>query len=537
MQMKRFFHEWAPPLLLGVAGMLIAFWPMIGSGFTRMQSDPGDTRHLNYVLEHVYQWMRSHPGFENVWAPAIFYPEPNTGAYTELLLGVAPFYMAWRAVGLAPDSAFQAWMLTMGTLNFVVAWNFLRHPLGVSSLAASAGAFVFAFGSARLNQLNHQHLLPQFFTLIAVHAAVRVFQSHLADRPRQVRLWMTLFFAAFAAQLYSGVYFGWFFGFVLALVAIWGLALPTTRPVALSFLRRHGVALGVATACSIAVLAPMLSPYLAAGKAVGYRDFSEAVGMVPRAHSWFYMGDLNWLYGWWARHAPFNRLPAHHEHAIGLGLVLAVVVVVTLWRERHRPFARLLGLGALTLIVLVTLYRGGVTPWRIVFEIVPGANALRAVSRIGMLMLIPAAVALAWFVERARTTERRRVRYALFGVAAFCLVEQGMSPHSYDKQAYRDRVARLAAAIDPSCRSFLFVPNGSPHGFEETQLDAMWVQLTTGRPTVNGYSSNFPRGWELLDHRLRTEEDRGRLQTALAKWVRERRLSADAVCWIELPVR
>src|SRR3712207_8932410 len=43
---------------------------------------------------------RSAPGYERFWDPAFYYPAPNAAAYSEVMLGVAPFYWAWRAVGL-----------------------------------------------------------------------------------------------------------------------------------------------------------------------------------------------------------------------------------------------------------------------------------------------------------------------------------------------------------------------------------------------------------------------------------------------------
>src|SRR3712207_6730919 len=103
-------------------GLAMAHHPTLLSGFARIQGDPGDTRLNNYVLEHGYRWLSAAPGHERFWSPPIFYPAPNTAAYSDILLGVAPFYWFWRLVGLEADTAFQCWTLTVSSLNIVAAY-------------------------------------------------------------------------------------------------------------------------------------------------------------------------------------------------------------------------------------------------------------------------------------------------------------------------------------------------------------------------------------------------------------------------------
>jgi hypothetical protein len=215
------------------------------------------------------------------------------------------------------------------------------------------------------------------------------------------------------------------------------------------------------------------------------------------------------------------------EQRLGVGLVTTAVVIATLYRERRRPGVRLLGLVAISIIALAVMYRGGVTPWSLVFRAVPGANAIRAVSRIGILLLLPAAVALALFVERGG-----RWRVAL---AALALLEQGQRLVSYDKQATRAQMLALARQVPASCPAFFYSPVGSARPNFETQLDAMWAALESGRPTVNGYSSNFPPGWDLLQHNIAAEADRARLSAALEAWAKSRGIDPASLCWLRLP--
>jgi hypothetical protein len=158
------------PLAFLAAGLAAAYGPMLGSSLTRMQVDKGDTRHLNWVLEHGWRWATGWPGHADVWSPPAFWPEAGTAAYSETLLGVVPFYGVFRALGAEPDTALQLFMLLASVLNFAAFFALLRRAFGLSAVAASFGAFLFAYGSVRNVQIGHQHLLLHVFSVAAVYA-------------------------------------------------------------------------------------------------------------------------------------------------------------------------------------------------------------------------------------------------------------------------------------------------------------------------------------------------------------------------------
>lgn len=502
-----------PALLLFGLGLGLATWPMLTSGLALMECDPADTRHLNYVLEHDYRWLL---GRAPLWSPPFFWPEPNVSAFTELMLGVLPLYAPWRLLGLEPDTAFQLWMITVLTLNFIAAHALFRRALGFEPVPSAAGAFVIAFGSSRMASLNHQHLLPVFFTVLAVHALVRIFQG-------AARAWVPIFFAAMVLQLYACVTLGWLFAFWLLVVLAWSLASNEPRAAVLHVVTSRRVPLAVCSVLAVAAVLPLVLPYRAAAQSAGARTFAEAASMVPQLQSWLYQGPHSLLYGSLSEASLFARLPVEGEHRIGVGIVLTLVMFAML---RKQPWLRVLGLSALTIVALATLYRGRISPWQGVMAVVPGADGIRAVGRIGMLMLFPAAIALATLAARAR-----KLGHA---VVAFCLLEQLQRvPDTYSKGAIRSDVARVAAAVPSSCRAFFYAPSGQEKYDEKTQLDAMWAALWVGVPTVNGYSSHFPRGWELLEHGVNGPADELRLRTALTQWAASRAVPEEQICWVQ----
>jgi len=67
-------------------------------------------------------------------------------------------------------------MMAVLIIDFVSMAVFLRNCLGFSRLPSAVGGFLFAFGSPRPAQLGHQQLLPQFFTIFALHGLFRFFE-------------------------------------------------------------------------------------------------------------------------------------------------------------------------------------------------------------------------------------------------------------------------------------------------------------------------------------------------------------------------
>src|SRR6516165_3485351 len=98
-----------PPLAC-VAGLWLLFYPTLNSGFALMQSDLGDTRHLNWVLEHGYRWLVGDPHHAALWSPPAFFPQTDTLAYSETLLGLQSLYGLWRQLGFEADTAMQLMM-------------------------------------------------------------------------------------------------------------------------------------------------------------------------------------------------------------------------------------------------------------------------------------------------------------------------------------------------------------------------------------------------------------------------------------------
>jgi hypothetical protein len=493
-----------------------------------MQTDPGDTRFNNYILEHGYLWLKRASLHLSLWDPPFYYPTPNTFAYSDILLGSAPLYWLPRLFGFAPDTSYQIWTFFLLGMDFVAMAALLR-VFQFSWIATFPSAYLFAFGNIRVSQIGHPQLLPQFYTPLALIALIRAFQSHKKKDPSKVLLWTLACAAALVGQLYSGFYLGWFAIYGLFILLMICLCIQETRKLILSFVQSHAIAILTVGLLSILALAPMAWHYWQASQNVGMRGFGEVSAMLPRLQSWINMGQESLVYGGLHSFKFLSRIPLQGEHRAGVGIITLILVILGLTRGKKQLYLRISGI-FLIILLAGTVYTGrrffGVEPWELTYSFFPGGKAIRAVVRICLLALIPACFAVAYFFE---TIKKNRVLWmSLFVVL---MIEQLNTTPSFDKIATRKEVSQIAAQIPKDCDSFFYTNYKTQDPEWKLQIDAMWAGIEANHPTINGYSGKFPPGWFLFE--ITKPEFQTRNEQSLKSWIDQHRLKFDPKCEIK----
>lgn len=508
--------RFATPLLFWCVGSLLMFYPMLLSGFDRTVGTPGDPRLVTYLLEHTFRWLRRDALHASLWDPPFYFPATNVFALSDALLGIAPLYWVWRVLGAGPESAYQGYLLLAASITYIATYALFRDGLGRGGVPAAAGALLFAFGAPRTAQVFHSQLLAHFYTPLALLALTRLFR---ADRPSPG--WSAVLVACFLLQLWAAFYLAWLLGFALLVAA----AIAATRAHGRAALRRTIAAngaflIGFAAVAGV-LLVPLARHYLDAAALVGFRDWATEVAPgMPVPQSWIFVGPQNLFYGRLMDSAWFTaaRTP---EGSLGVGLVTTAIAIAGLWWARRERAAALIALTAAVLVVLATVWPPGWSAWRLVHEIVPGAAAIRAVARIGLLVLLALALGFATAVERLRA------RSAVAGILVIGLpiLEQLQFVPSFDKQATIRVGVEIAARVGPGCGSFYYAAVAPdtlrplPYRPWKYHLDGMSAQLHGRVPTMNGYSGWMPPAWRpLYDNIIASPADTAAVRARLAAW-------------------
>lgn len=526
---RRVVHRGASALVLSlalVAGLFLQYLPEIRSGLSVAGGAPGDDQLCNWILEHDFRWLRGDRAHARLWSPPQFFPEANVAAYSEILLGIAPLYSGLRLVGFDRVRAFAGLLLLLAAMNFISFFLLSNRLLGFPFGASIAGAFLFAFSGPRSAQLNHMQVIAGFFVVSCVASLIAAFEHRRGNR-----WWIASFWLSLVLQAYAGVYISWFFGVLLAIATGVALLRGASRARLLGVLRRDR-RLWIAGAVLTAVaLCPLAIHYGAAAHLLGGRSYEEVRPLLPRWESWLHSGPGNLLYGKHLGRYLAQRLPAEWEHRLGLGAATWAFVVaggVVAIRRRIEPTRTLLLVFAVALVVAMC-WPGGYSLWRFVHDLIPGASAIRAVTRIAIVGLLPLALcaAVAW----QRLAASRRGRFLLIPVAAVLVLEQVQFGARYSVDAFAARTSELARRIPGDCPTFYYSSTNPRASHIQVHLEAMWAGLERDIPTLNGYTGNLPPGWLLNDAVERTSAHPHALRVAQAAWM-ERKQMSTPVCWI-----
>ncbi|MBP6574522.1 MAG: hypothetical protein KA230_08730 [Flavobacteriales bacterium] len=499
------------PVVLFAYGIWSFPLAILGPERALVPGDLGDSRFNNYILEHFHQYATGK--VDNYWDAPFMYPYKNVVALSDNLLGTAPMYSLFRNLGYSRESAYQLWILALFSLNYICCFIALFLWSKRSTLAA-CGAFVFAFGIYMIGHLEHAQVFPKFMVPMAFWWCWQWLGSGRAKH-------MLLMALAVVYQFYCGIYLGFLLCYALAFLVI-GYGVVNFRQLR-GFQPGHWrrLAKGGAVLIVVALLMwPLMQPYVAAGNAIGLREFAEVENTIPRLWSYFFThpAALSWrslsqhsvegFHTWWSHFHFMGALP-------WLGILLLPLV---LWKSgadaRLRKSMAMLGI-AFLLSTVFCLRFGDFTLYRLIHHL-PGFGSMRSMDRImNVQAMYFAAIMVMVF---AAITTRTWVQLAL----AFCLplavvVDNKIDVRElkrYDKHDARKLVDRVVLDMqlqwDSSAQAIAYTPARGMMTGEEDYLRSVGIHLSAmlaaqqlGIATVNAYTSKYPGNyeafWESLD--------------------------------------
>jgi len=479
-------------------GIFMSFYPTILSRFQAMQTDVGDTRLNHYFLEHSFQLISNDNYIGELWSPRFFYPYDEILTFSDNLFGSAPIYWFFRSLFDA-DLSYQLWMIAVLTICFF-SFLFLMTNLKVSPGISAAGAFLFSFSMPRILQLGHQQLLPQFFTPLAFLSGWHFFQ-----RPNRKDFLLFLIFIYL--QVLAGIYLGWFLLFSLPI--FFGIAC-IIEPEGISRLLTYWKTTWKLIIFSLlswsTIMFLTLLPYLKSGKVLGNRSYSEVDSMLPRVISWFSVplgSPWSFLLSWTSKH-----LPMAHEHYLFPGFVVVILAFITIWDifrlEETLPKERrsLVKICIFTFIVIFCLcirLPFGFSAWRLVYELVPGASVIRAVTRIWTIAYFYLFLGIFLFLDSLfKSYLVNKSKYYLVVLLTGLTIALAISEQivfslpSFEKVVIRKDVSEMSQLMSQGCEVSYFYFDNVNHPFFAEQLSAMWAGIEANTPVVNGYSGNEP---------------------------------------------
>lgn len=505
-------YRWLPALLLLVLGIWLvplAHTCQLGC----VPGDLGDARFNGVMLEHVHRWLRGWDA--SLISPPFFHPMPGAAAFSDNHWGTAWIYAAYRWLGADRYQAFDLWYLTGFVANFVVSHVVFRR-MKFSPLASAIAAFAFTFAMPVISKHGHAQLTYRFL----VPVGLLLWQRCIDDGRWR---WLAAVSAVVVLQFYMSIYLGYF---LMLLLAAWLAAdcllqrrWPWQWLVCWQAQRRPGsngefalslVVLGVAGAG----LVVLMYPYLHYSTLYGFRrGLGEIASMTPRPQSYL-IADQSQIWGGLSARIG-TGIPVRQEHQLFFGAGMLGLAVIGAVRARAR--LRWHALVSLGLLVLLTLSFGRYSLY-LALAALPGVGAVRVMARMALVMALPLALLVAMAVDRF---PRERIGgKLLLGVLVLLMGAESVMhrTNSFSMAEARQRtaaVARQLPAVLPG-DAVLFNPTRMDEPYYVSELDGVILAQERGRPTLNGYSGNFPPGYVAQPEMTPCEQAAIRLAAAAA---------------------
>ncbi|XVV17703.1 hypothetical protein ACQP2X_26640 [Actinoplanes sp. CA-131856] len=501
-------REWILVVLGGLALAAALTWPTLRDPRHTVPGDIGDPA--------LFAWQIAWGGHAllhdplQLWNSNTFYPDPHSLAFTDTVLGYAPFGM----IGSGMDAAvlrYNILYVLLHALAFIGAYALTRQ-LGAHPLGAAVAGVAWAFAPWRLAHAGHLNVISTggIALSLAMIARGHGWSLRRGHRPERHSPWWALAGWLVAAwQITLGLAIGLVFAYVMV-----ALCLVVAAAYAWSW-RRHG--------------RPPIGRRLLAADLIGGAVFAGAtlyiglaiarvVELNPQAdrglnwtemysppwRGFFVAPEASWVWG--ARHAGARAdlmWPPEMALLPGVALIaLATVgVFVSVFRVRHRV---LLTLGVAVAVILAL---GATLPWNgdpgylTLSKHLPGWSALRTPGRMtvwsSLLLALLAAGAVSAFVAQARATAPwrpgvlARAKFVALRVALLIplvlVTAEGVNRTSHPE------VLRYPAAMAAAQEPVLVLPSG---GSLEMSI-MLWT--TNGFPRVpNGVVTFVPAGQERI---------------------------------------
>jgi hypothetical protein len=413
------------PISLGIALAIVMTWPLVLYLGSDVPAEYGDPFFDAWQVAWIGHALLNQP--LDLFQANRFWPEQDTLAFTDVMLGYAPAGILAAASPRAALVVHNVLVLFAFALAFIGAY-LLARELGTRWPGAIAAGAAFAYAPWRLSQVRHLSVLSSGGIPLALFLLVRGYRRGSAR-------WVLAGWLVAAWQMTLGFSLGIQFGYLL-------LVLGVIAGVYWLLRGRPRIAGGVARAtavgiCLLALVVGMQSrPYFRVAEA------HPEAKRTPDLVAWFSPPPSGFLsapaesYLWGDATADTrNSFEEQIEQNLFPGIAIVLLALVGLASKVY-PAGLRIGL-ATGVVITGVLSLGlpsyadggeGFTPYRLLYEFAPGWDSIRTPGRLhtltslGLALLAGAGLCLVVRVVRNSLASRKAGRGPAAAVTASALV-------------------------------------------------------------------------------------------------------------------
>lgn len=475
------------PFLALIIGLIVMPIALLGWDLSFLPGDLGDTRFNIYILEHGYRFLIGKN--EWYWNAPFMYPAHDVISFSDNLLGVVPFYSAFRVVGFDIFTSFQLWVITIFALNFAAAYWFLKS-IFKNTYAAAMGAFIFAFSISLQSQMGHAQVFARFFIPLVF---LFIFKFAKTFRPG----YFFLSVLCLVGQFYNGIYLGMLT--VLPFVLVVLILAVRRRTLLLENIKKLKwvVLMAVSTLLNALLLFNLMLPYYKRSLTTHPTSYEEVFVTIPKIVSYFFAKNGSLLWKSLETHA--TDIPAWYDHQIFpgafvyLSIIAALMLIISLKKSVKKEVSLMLITGLITLFIFMRF--GNFSLYEYIYNI-PGIHSLRSLTRIIGVELLFFGTAVGFVVKYLIEKFQKRQLLIFIIILGFVVIDNYVDP----SKTYRSKKAIAGERVDNLKAKMDYLPAGTVISYEPENidnaiyihLDAMLASQALELKCINGYSATSP---------------------------------------------
>ena len=437
----------------------------------------------------------------------IFYPYPNTLAFSEILIPQSLFALPFTLFTHNPIFGYNLALLAMLWLDAFGMYLFVFDLTRRAEAGWIAGA-IYAFNPFNLGNFAQMQLLTLGFLPLALVCLRKLLN---ARAKQDVWRFGFLFALFFVLQALSSFYYALLAGFAVALYLLWWLI--GQRRDFVASVKRVALPLGASFVLIALCLMPFLMPYFRVQQELGFsRRVQESEPFSASLAQFVQVARENVVYGNFLAPNPVVKIGGYALDNLFPGLIalaLALCGIVFYKRAREKWFLVLLLVVAFVLALGPRLYvvhaqaTDIVLPYRWLYEIFSPMRALRAPVRFDALInfalaalagIGAAAVIDKFEISRNVAKAQRVVWLGAFAIVLFIALEYVSIPAAnIVTLPVADEVPDLYKWLGQQPRGVVLeLPMMGPNADGELDISRQYFSTYHWQMTPDGYSGFVP---------------------------------------------
>lgn len=472
--------------------------------------DYGDGRYCNLVTEHWYQFII---GNEKIGELSTFYPIKNSLGYSDTFIGFALPYIIIRLLGNDMFSAFKITIVVIHFIGCLSALYFCIKKMRLNYCTALITTIIFAYSNMQ-NTATH----PQFYVFYYIPIFTLFiwgYFENINNKKKRI-IYALAAITIFAVIFYTTGYIGYFMvifmvfefiivGSILYIVDRKRIFEIRQLKSCITFVKRNYLEYCLFFIYTILIFVPFIILYLPIQqKNNAVRQWTDI--MCPTLVDFINIAPSNLL---WGKLLQFGE--GHYaEFQTGFPIVTISIFAISVFYLLRKGYIKLKkNKFEYTLLIMVTLAISTIccfmlilkintySLWYFVFKLLPGASAIRAVTRFNQVLVWPLSLVIGFTINNLKIKRIKYLQYVLLVVFVLEYTWIGGITSMWNTDEPRKMLSKISTP--PSDCEVIYIINDDigldEHDYTRAHLDAWMIAYKYRLRTINGYGSYYPKDW------------------------------------------